>query len=251
MLLKKVYNMKRIWFSLFLLFPTLCFSADFDCKHAASFDEHVICSNPDLSKQDEEINEQFKLALQFVGKPAMEPIGRDFLFQRHHCGTNEQCVAGIQRNMLGAYTLINSWKIEIDSYDPLPGVPIPYGAKDGQVVRILGTWTSNNQIALVGYRHLVSDALAYCKQYEPAAGDECVNREMKSVPSGVLAGNCLTGEFESLSGDELYFEGRAKPGSKTEYLIDRQYRGFLNDADGSYSLALAQFRALCLRRLLY
>lgn len=243
--------MKRIWFSLFLLFPTLCFSADFDCKHAASFDEHVICSNPALSKQDEEINKQYKFALQFVGKPAMEAIGREFLFERHSCGTNEQCVGGIQRNMLSAYSLINSWKIDIDSYNRLSGVPIPYGPKDGQVVRIVGTWIANNRVALVGYKHLLTDAVAYCKQYEPAAGDDCINREMKSVPSGVLTGNCLTGEFESLSGVELYFQGRAKAGSKTEYIIDRQYRGFLNDADGSYSLALAQFRALCLYRLLY
>jgi uncharacterized protein YecT (DUF1311 family) len=79
---------------LLTLTTTLLFSASFDCKKAKTDIEKLICSNEELSKLDEELNEAYKELLSKINKNDKEIIKqqqRDWIKNRNVC-TNISCI---------------------------------------------------------------------------------------------------------------------------------------------------------------
>jgi uncharacterized protein len=63
-------------------------AASFDCAKAGTKVEHLICDNPELSKLDDELSAQYKLALQDHTRAGATKFSqRQWLQERNHCST--------------------------------------------------------------------------------------------------------------------------------------------------------------------
>lgn len=260
--------MKLAGLTLFIItltcLPLSAFAADFDYYRARSPDEKIICSTPSLSEADTAIGDAYRRALSHGPKAKVASIARQFLAKRGACGADVGCIARVQKQMLDAYGAIAGGaavkaatdKAADTAADPDPtegdGVhSVYYGTRAGMIVDIVGISGADTAHAVLRYRHTRMNAISFCREYAMKVTDKCINDEMKSIGSGEISANCNTGEFTSLSGNRLIFQGFAPSGSNTTYLVRAADTGEIIDGSMAtgYPTFLGQFKVMCPARV--
>ena len=101
-------------FSLFLL--TLCFqahSASFDCAKASSFNEKAVCSNPILSKLDEQMASLYKEQVKISGNSLRS---QQILWNREiRLCKEEECILSLYKNRINDLNQIKSNSLSIET----------------------------------------------------------------------------------------------------------------------------------------
>lgn len=103
-------------------------SASFDCARAQNKVEHLICSNADLSRVDEELAAHYKAALQDTARTeVVRQTQKQWLKQRNDC-VNADCVRLAYVHRISALRMLktsNAFQIR-----PAPAPRITFGLKD-------------------------------------------------------------------------------------------------------------------------
>jgi hypothetical protein len=125
---------------------------------------------------------------------------------------------------------------------------IAYGSRAGMEVTIVGVSGIGTSHAAILVKHTRENAKAFCVEYEQNQTDECVDRALRETRlNDQLEGNCVTGWFTSLYGEQLRFVGEAKHRAEfdPEYVIVRDGQRLDGSSASGYAYDLEQFEALC------
>jgi hypothetical protein len=124
---------------------------------------------------------------------------------------------------------------------------IPYGSRAGMEVTVTGVQGIGTSNAVIHVRHTRENAKEFCTEYEQNNSDECVQQTLREVRiNDDLRGNCQTGKFTTLYGDQLRFAGPNRRKDDGPKFVIIGASGLLDASTASgYYTALSQFNALC------
>ncbi len=125
---------------------------------------------------------------------------------------------------------------------------IPYGSRAGMEVTVTGVEGIGTARAVIHVRHTRENAKEFCVEYSQDPSDECVQRTLREVRiNDELRGNCQTGKFTTLWGEQLRFAGpnRQKDQFSPKYVIIGANGPLEGNMASGYFTALAEFNALC------
>jgi uncharacterized protein len=107
-------------------------AASFDCKLAKLPVEIVVCSDPTLSAEDEELAREYSPLLKSAPADAVKAIKKEqktWLASRNACGSERQCIMGRYRERLQRF---GEWRAQFAGAAPAPQT----GAADPNVPTI-------------------------------------------------------------------------------------------------------------------
>ena len=229
-----------------LLVAPACFAASFDCAKAQSEDEVAICNNPELSHRDMIADEMYRKAVDVAGAKAAKPLARGGLEERAACGSDVACIAKAQQGLVDALAEL----IDSDGGGTEVGSKINYGSRLGMQVTVTSVRGIGTSRAVIEVEHTREDATTFCREYVQKVTPKCIEDELATEISGEFSGNCQSGEFETLTGDQLIFKGVSKTEDTADYEIAVKDTGELLDGSSAsgYPVVLEQFLALCPNR---
>ena len=229
-----------------LLMAPACYAASFDCARAQSEDEVAICNNPELSHRDMIADEMYRKAVDVAGAKAAKPLARDALQERAACGSDADCIAKAQQGLVDALAEL----IDSNGGATEVGSKIIYGSRLGMQVTVTSVRGIGTSRAVIEVEHTREDATAFCREYVQKVTPKCIEDELATEIGGELSGNCQSGEFETLTGDQLIFKGVSKTEDMADYEIAVKDTGELLDGSSAsgYPVVLEQFLALCPNR---
>ena len=229
-----------------LLVAPACFAASFDCAKAQSEDEVAICNNPELSHRDMIADEMYRKAVDVAGAKAAKPLARDALQERAACGSDADCIAKAQQGLVDALAEL----IDSNGGATEVGSKINYGSRLGMQVTVNSIRGIGTSRAVIEVEHTREDATTFCREYVQKVTPKCIEDELATEIGGELSGNCQSGEFETLTGDQLIFKGVSKTEDMADYEIAVKDTGELLDGSSAsgYPVVLEQFLALCPNR---
>jgi uncharacterized protein len=109
---------RSVCFGIPLVFAAQAFSASFDCAHATTSTEKMICADTVLSKLDEQLATIYQMTLNDLPDDHVTHIRqdqRDWLITRNACGTDSTCLQdGMKRRIKVFETLANEGKEGLD-----------------------------------------------------------------------------------------------------------------------------------------
>jgi uncharacterized protein len=88
-------------------------SASFDCAKASSFNEKTVCSNPSLSKQDEQMAGLYKELVKIFGD-TLKIQQRQWNKEVRAC-KDEKCIANLYRNRIDEFTQVINKTLYIET----------------------------------------------------------------------------------------------------------------------------------------
>ncbi len=229
-----------------LLVAPVCCAASFDCAKAQSEDEVAICSNPELSHRDMIADEMFRRAVDIAGAKAAKPVARSGLAERAACGSDPACIAKAQQGLVDALAAL----IDSRSGGMEVGSKINYGSRLGMQVTVSSIRGIGTSRAVIEVEHTREDATTFCREYVQKVTPKCIKDELAVEIGGEFSGNCQSGEFETLTSDQLIFKGVSKTEDMADYEIAVKDTGELLDGSSAsgYPVVLEQFMALCPNR---
>ena len=229
-----------------LLVAPACFAASFDCAKAQSEDEVAICNNPELSHRDMIADEMYRKAVEVAGAKAAKSVARNGLQERAACGSDADCIARAQQGLVDALAEL----IDSSSGGTQVGSKITYGTRLGMQVTVTSVRGIGTSRAVIEVEHTREDATTFCREYVQKVTPKCIEDELAVEIGGELSGNCQSGEFETLTGDELVFKGVSKTEDMADYVIAVKDTGEVLDGSSAsgYPVVLEQFLALCPNR---
>lgn len=237
----------RILLFLFALLVALPgHAASFDCAKAQSEDEVAICSTPELSHRDTIADEMYRKAVELAGAKAAKSLARGALEERAACGGDAACIAKAQQGLVDALAELiddNGGATEV-------GSKIFYGSRLGMQVTVTSLRGIGTSRAVIEVEHTREDATAFCREYVQKVTPKCIEDELAVDIGGEFSANCQSGEFETLTGDELIFKGVSKTEDMADYVIAVKDTGEVLDGSSAsgYPVVLEQFLALCPNR---
>ena len=129
---------------------------------------------------------------------------------------------------------------------------ISYGTRAGMSVTIRDKNGIDGDRAVIRVEHTRENAREFCTEYLGDQSEACIDKALREVRiADMLKGNCLTGQFVNLEGQNITFAGvNVDYGTvpiSTEYLL---FKAGSRTAMGpemasGYSVNLDQFQALC------
>ncbi|MCD2171844.1 lysozyme inhibitor LprI family protein [Rhizobium sp. C4] len=229
-----------------LVLAPSCFAASFDCGKAKSADEVAICGNPELSHRDMIADEMYRKAVEVAGASAAKPLARSALQERAACGSDVACIAKAQQGLVDALAAL----IDDNNGGVEEGSKINYGSRLGMQVTVTSVRGIGTSRAVVEVEHTREDATTYCRDYVQKVTPKCIQDELAVDIGGEFSGNCQSGEFETLTGDELIFKGVSKTEDMADYEIVVKETGEILDGSSAsgYPVVLDQFLTLCPNR---
>ena len=229
-----------------MLVAPACFAASFDCAKAQSEDEVAICNNPELSHRDMIADEMYRKAVDVAGAKAAKPLARGGLEERAACGSDVACIAKAQQGLVDALAEL----IDSDGGGTEVGSKINYGSRLGMQVTVTSVRGIGTSRAVIEVEHTREDATTFCREYVQKVTPKCIEDELATEIGGEFSGNCQSGEFETLTGDQLIFKGVSKTEDMADYEIAVKDTGELLDGSSAsgYPVVLEQFLALCPNR---
>ena len=229
-----------------LLTAPACFAASFDCAKAQNEDEIAICGNPELSHRDMIADEMYRKAVDAAGAKSAKPLARSGLQERAACGSDVGCIARAQQGLVDALAEL----IDSSRGGTQVGSTINYGSRLGMQVTVTSMRGIGTSRAVIEAEHTREDATAFCREYVQKVTPKCIDDELAVEIGGELSANCQSGEFETLTGDELIFKGVSKTEDMADYVIAVKNSGEVLDGSSAsgYPVVLDQFLALCPNR---
>lgn len=237
----------RLFLFLFAILVALpCRAASFDCAKAQSEDEVAICSNAELSHRDMIADEMYRKAVDVAGAKAAKPLARSGLEERATCGSDAACIARAQQGLVDALAEL----IDSNGGGTDVGSKVNYGSRLGMQVTITSVRGIGTSRAVIEVEHTREDATTFCREYVQKVTPKCIEDELAVEIAGELSANCQSGEFETLTGDELIFKGVSKTEDMADYVIAVKDSGEILDGSSAsgYPVVLEQFLALCPNR---
>jgi len=92
---------------------SLSYSASFDCAKASSFNEKTVCSNPSLSRQDEQMAGFYKELVKILGD-TLKIQQRQWNKEVRAC-KDEKCVASLYRSRIDEFTQLKNKTLYIET----------------------------------------------------------------------------------------------------------------------------------------
>ncbi|MBR0757593.1 hypothetical protein JQ604_35895 [Bradyrhizobium jicamae] len=125
-----------------------------------------------------------------------------------------------------------------------------YGSRTGMQVTIVKTSGINGPQAVIETKHTRADATAYCRDYAHDLTAKCIDDTMHLDLRNEVRGDCTTGRFTNLYGEEFQFLGKAKARKanvSANYVIKYLKDGTIADGSSasSYAEHMEIFRKLC------
>jgi hypothetical protein len=151
---------------------------------------------------------------------------------------------------------ICAWTLRDDVYlgpsppNPDPALSIYYGSRVGMYNRISSRAGIDTSAAKIVTKPSIEAAIQFCREYNGDYSKKCINDQLRENESGTIVGNCQTGNFSDLSGQEYRFMGEMPKGQEeiqADYKIERVSTDevLFGDVASGYEVALSAYKALC------
>jgi hypothetical protein len=127
-----------------------------------------------------------------------------------------------------------------------------YGSRIGMEVDVIGVSGIGTSHAVIRTRHTRENARAFCKQYANDLSERCIEQQLRDTHlNDQIEGNCETGWFTTLYGEQLHFIGENKRRRETDprYIIMNGREPLDGSSASGYPYNLEQFKALCPARV--
>ena len=129
---------------------------------------------------------------------------------------------------------------------------LPYGSRAGMTVTITEMEGIGTDKAVIRVQHTREDAKVHCADYRGDPSETCIDSVLREVRiSNSIKGNCRTGQFVNLEGENLQFAGVNYDYDAVQFapeyrVLKKGERTFLDGSMASqYGVNLEQFGALC------
>jgi uncharacterized protein len=242
-------------------------AVSFNCDLASTHVEHMICSDPVLSKLDDELASTYSMATKDAPRvPQIRSEQRAWIAERNRCVTADCVAEAFHKRIAELRAYANSSQTAgAQPKAPIPaegrarvavGDNIAYGSRAGMDLTVVAVSGIGSDKASIDVAQTLKNASAYCVEYmnEAVPTKGCIDKRMKDAGNhfDALKANCVTGMFISY-GSHRRFIGRNRDFSPEQFDVGPKFlianidsKEILSDTSASgYARDLDVYKALC------